>query len=98
MGMLFSALSWSDVAWSNLANGETGSVLDALTVAAPTYSVTSNAGTTHNINLTGFSDNNYNLAGSTAGVLSIDKATLTLRVADAQRKAQTPNPTFSYSS
>jgi filamentous hemagglutinin family protein len=95
-GDALQSLSWSDVAWSNLANGETGSVLDALTVAAPTYSVTSNAGTTHNINLTGFSDNNYNLAGSTAGVLSIDKATLTLRVADAQRKAQTPNPTFSY--
>jgi hypothetical protein len=61
------AYTWSDVTWSNLANAETGSVLDTMTVSSPTALATSNAGTTHNINLTGFSDNNYNLTGSTAG-------------------------------
>jgi hypothetical protein len=89
--------TWADVTWNNLANAETGSVLDTMTVSSPTALATSNAGTTHNIGITGFSDNNYNLTGYAAGALTINKASLTLRVADAERKSQQPNPTFSYS-
>jgi hypothetical protein len=61
----------SNVTWNNLANSETGSVLDALTVSAPTAITTSNAGTSHAVNISGFSDNNYNLTGFTAGNLNI---------------------------
>ena len=88
--------TWADVTWSNLANSETGSVLDTMTLSSPTAVATSNAGSTHNIGLSGFSDNNYNLTGSTAGTLTIDQGALTLRVANALRKTQTPNPSFSY--
>jgi hypothetical protein len=88
---------WSDVTWGNLANAETGAVLDALTVSAPTALATSNAGTTHAINLTGFSDNNYNLTTNNSGTLTINQAPLTVSVQDARRTAQTPNPVFSYS-
>ena len=57
--------------WNNLANSEIGSVLDTLTVSAPTALVNSNAGTSHAVTISGFSDNNYNLTGFTAGNLSI---------------------------
>jgi hypothetical protein len=70
---------WSDVVWSNLANGQDGSVLDALTVSS-TATTSSNAGSAQTITLTGFSDNNYNLTGSTAGTLTINKRTVTANV------------------
>jgi hypothetical protein len=69
--------NWSNVTWGNLANSETGAVLDTLTVSAPTAIATSNAGTTHAINLTGFTDNNYNLTTNTGGILTIGKRDIT---------------------
>jgi filamentous hemagglutinin family protein len=89
--------NWSQVTWGNLANSETGAVLDALTVSAPTAIATSNAGTTHAITLTGFSDNNYNLTTNASGTLTVNQAPLTVLVHDARRSTQMPNPIFTYS-
>ena len=49
----------------------------------PTAVATSNAGSTHNIGLSGFSDNNYNLTGSTTGTLTIGKRDITADVNNA---------------
>jgi hypothetical protein len=62
----------SNVTWNNLVNGDTNAVLDTLTVSAPTALATSNAGTSHAVNILGFSDDNYNLTGFTAGNLGIN--------------------------
>ena len=88
--------SLSDITFSNLANGENGSVIDAWTLSSPTAIATSNAGTTHAITLSGFNDNNYNLVSSTDGTLTITKANLTLTVNNATRVAGTANPAFTY--
>src|SRR5262249_300833 len=79
-------LTWADVAWNNLAGADTGAVLDTvgLTIAG-TAPLSANAGTTHAIDLTGFSDNNYNLTGYTAGTLTIDPAALLITADDASR-------------
>ena len=91
------ALSWADVVWSNLANGETGSVINALTVSAPTANAATNAGTSHAITLTGFSDNNYNLTGATNGTLTIAKRDITASVNNASRAYGDANPVFDWS-
>ena len=88
------ALNWSNVTWSNLANSETGSVLDTLTVSAPTATNTSNAGTTHAINISGFNDNNYNVTGFTAGTLTINKRDITAIIASKSRAYGDTNPTW----
>ena len=88
--------TWSDVVWNNLVNGDTGADLDTVSIAAPTAIVTSNAGTTHNINVTSFSDNNYNLTTVTDGSLNITKANLILAVENATRRQGEPNPAFTY--
>ena len=90
-------LGWADVTWGNLANGENGSVIDGLTVSAPTALATSNAGGSYAINLTGFSDNNYNLTTNHAGALTINRVPLVLQVANAHRAAQEANPAFEFS-
>ena len=82
------------VNWNNLANSETGSVIDAYTLAAPTATATANAGTNHGIALSGFSDNNYNLTGYTAGSLSITKRDITATVNNASRAYGDANPAF----
>lgn len=90
-------LNWSNVTWTNLANSENGSVLDAFTLASPTALANSNAGTSHNITLSGFSDNNYNLTSSTAGTLSIIKRDITATVNDASRAYGDANPSLNWS-
>ncbi|MBL8639002.1 MAG: filamentous hemagglutinin N-terminal domain-containing protein [Alphaproteobacteria bacterium] len=90
------SLTWANVTWSNLANGQNGSVIDSLTFAAPTATATSNAGTTHAISLSGFSDNNYNLTGSTDGTLTINQAALTIRANDYTLYVNDPYPSFGY--
>ena len=90
--------TWADVVWSNLANGETGSVIDAATIGASTANINTNAGTSHNITLTGFSDNNYNLTGSTSGTLTINKRDITASVNNASRAYGDANPAFGWSS
>lgn len=88
--------NWSNVTWNNLANSETGIVLDTLTVSAASATNLSNAGTTHAINISGFSDNNYNLTGFTAGTLTINKADLTLVAADQRRRQGEANMPFTF--
>ncbi|HAJ90266.1 MAG TPA: hypothetical protein DCM27_04535, partial [Rhodospirillaceae bacterium] len=70
------SLTWNNVSFANLANGETGSVLDTVALTMPTALLTSNAGTSHAINLS-VTDNNYNLTGYTAGTLAITKRDVT---------------------
>ncbi len=82
--------------WSNLANLETGAVLDTLTISAPTAVATSNAGTTHNIDISGFSDNNYNLTGFTPGTLTINKRDITAIVGNKSRQYGDVNPSWSW--
>lgn len=89
--------NWTNVVWNNLANLETGAVLDTLTVSAPTALATSNAGTTHNINISGFSDNNYNLTGFTPGTLSINKRDITAIVGNKSRQYGDANPSWTWS-
>lgn len=79
------ALNWSNVTWSNLANSETGAVLDTVTITAPTAINTSNAGTNHTIFISGFSDNNYNLLSQTSGNLAINKRDITGIVTNKSR-------------
>ncbi len=90
------SLTWADVTWSNLASGEDGSAIDAFTLSSPTATATSNAGTTHAISLSGFSDNNYNLTSSTDGILSITKAPLTVRADSYTRYTDQSYPSFGY--
>ncbi len=71
-------------------------MIDSLTFSAPTADLLSIAGTNHTLNIGSFSDNNYNLTGSVAGLMSVSLAPLILTVNDAARPAQTPNPSFSY--
>ena len=89
--------NWSNVTWSNLANSETGSVLDALTVSAPSATNTSNAGTTHAIAISGFNDNNYNLLSSTDGILTINKRDITAIVGNTARAYGDANPALNWS-
>jgi filamentous hemagglutinin family protein len=91
--------NWQDVTWYNLANGQDGSVIDTLLIQAPTATLTSNAGTNHNISIVNFSDNNYNLVSSTAGNLRINKARLIAKADDKTRAYGDANPalTISYS-
>ncbi len=83
---------WSDVTWSNLANSENGSVLDALTLSAATATSTSNAGTPHTIALSGFSDNNYNLTSTTNGTLTIAKRDITATIGAQTQLYGLPTP------
>jgi filamentous hemagglutinin family protein len=89
--------AWSDIIWSNMANLETGSVIDSFAVSAPTATALSPAASNHSVSFTSFSDNNYNLQSSTNGQLSIAQAPLTLVVNNAQRPAQAANPVFTFS-
>ncbi len=85
----------ADVTWTGLANGEDSSVLDSvgLTISASANS-TANAGTTHGISISSFSDNNYDLASSSDGTLTITKAALTAVVHDQSRAYGSANPTL----
>lgn len=88
--------TWGDVVWGNLANGETGAVLDAVSITSPGATASSNAGTTHSIFINAFNDDNYNLVAQTPGVLTINKANLSLVVENATRRQGEPNPVFTY--
>ncbi len=85
---------WGDVVWNNLANSETGSVLDSVVFTAPTLAGTANVGTTQSIAITSFLDNNYNLTGHTPGTLSIHKRDITATVNNKSRAYGDVNPTW----
>ncbi|MBI1275339.1 filamentous hemagglutinin N-terminal domain-containing protein, partial [bacterium] len=74
-------LTLANVTFTGLANGEDASVIDAGTVnIAAGATLAARAGTTHAINLNGFSDNNYTLTVNNAGALTITKAAISLQV------------------
>ncbi len=94
-------LSANDVTWTGLVNGDTANDLDAVTLAiAGTATVTANAGTTHDISISSFTDNNYSLQQVTVvdGVLTIDKALITAVIHDQSRAYGNANPTLSATS
>ncbi len=86
----------SDITWGNLANGQDGSVIDAFTLSSGTAASTANAGTTHAISISGFSDNNYNLVSSTDGTLTILKRDITATVGNRSRVYGAANPAYDY--
>ncbi|MBN8520345.1 MAG: filamentous hemagglutinin N-terminal domain-containing protein [Alphaproteobacteria bacterium] len=85
---------WGDVVWSNLANSETGSVLDSVVFTSPSLAATANVGTTQSIGITSFLDNNYNLTSHTAGTLSINKRDITATIGNKSRTYGDANPTW----
>ena len=76
--------------YSGFVNSETAAVLDVAPTASTSAAVTSNVGT-YPITLTGGSDNNYNL-NFVAGNLTINKATVSVSVANATRTYGGVNP------
>ena len=90
-------LSWSDVVWNNLVNGDTGADLDSISFDAPSASLLSAAGTNHVLDISAFTDNNYNLTGTVAGQLNITKAPLTVNVNSFERHEDKSNPVFTFS-
>lgn len=78
---------------SGFVNGENADVLDAVDITTPA-TASSDAGE-YPITLT-VTDNNYELAAPTAGTLTVTKAPLTVRVADASRTYGDPNPEPAY--
>jgi hypothetical protein len=88
--------NWANVTWNGLVNSQTGAVLDALTVSAPSATSISNAGTNHAINISGFNDNNYNLLSSVAGILTVNDAPLTLIANSYTRNSGENNPVFDF--
>jgi filamentous hemagglutinin family protein len=89
--------SWSDVTWGNLANAETGAVLDSMAFTAPSLTATANVGSTQAITLTSFLDNNYNLTTITAGTLGLTKRDITASVNSTNRTYGDANPSWSWS-
>lgn len=77
------AWDWSDVTWSNLVDGEDGSVLDALLISSATNA--GGPGGSYAIILSGFGDNNYNLTGFTPGVLHVGEKPIAAHPADTVR-------------
>ncbi|MBX2966255.1 MAG: gliding motility-associated C-terminal domain-containing protein [Cyclobacteriaceae bacterium] len=80
-------------AYSGFVNGENASVIDAAPVASTPATVLSAVGN-YPINLSGGSDNNYNL-NYVSGTLTITKKVLTATAANAIRAYGATNPTFS---
>ncbi|MBX2916007.1 MAG: gliding motility-associated C-terminal domain-containing protein [Cyclobacteriaceae bacterium] len=78
--------------YSGFVNGETSAVIDVLPIAATAATVASNVGI-YPINLSGGSDNNYNL-NLVAGTLTVTKAVLNASVSNNSRTYGAPNPTF----
>jgi filamentous hemagglutinin family protein len=66
-------LGSTSVIWGNLApGGDTATDINSYNVAiAPSASATALPGSTHAITISGFNDNNYNLASVTPGILTI---------------------------
>jgi gliding motility-associated-like protein len=81
--------------YSGFVNGDDESDLDAVPVAITSAIVTSNTGT-YSITLSGGLDNNYTF-NYTNGVLTVNKAQLTVTAADASRVYGQANPAFSVS-
>ncbi len=80
------------ITYTGLANGETASVIDVPAMATTTAGATSNVGT-YPITASGASDNNYDFT-YTAGVLTVNKATLTLTANNQSRAYGAANPTL----
>jgi len=78
--------------YAGFVNGENASVIDSPTIASTPANVLSPTGS-YTINVSGGSDNNYNLINAT-GTLTITKVSLTATVANATRVYGAANPTF----
>ncbi|GHN01037.1 hypothetical protein WSM22_25260 [Cytophagales bacterium WSM2-2] len=83
------------VNYSGFVNGETSSVITSQSTASTSATTASGAGT-YNIVPSGGTASNYSFA-YVNGTLTVNKAPLTIKVADASRNYGAANPSFSYS-
>ncbi|MBL7872716.1 MAG: gliding motility-associated C-terminal domain-containing protein, partial [Cyclobacteriaceae bacterium] len=81
------------LSYSGFVNGENQTVIDSAPIISTPATLVSPVGS-YPINISGGSDNNYNL-NYTNGTLTITKVTLTASVANASKIYGSPNPVFS---
>lgn len=84
------------VSYSGFVNGDDASDIDTAPSASTTATILSDAGQ-YGIGLSAGTDNNYDIVpAGTQGILTIGKATLTVKADDKSRVYGTNNPTFSF--